>query len=199
MPQQPHNIPTAEEHPLQPFLPAGARLLMLGSFPPQRARWSMEFYYPNFQNDMWRIMGLVFYGDRDKFTIPSEKRFDREAVEEFCRTHGIALSDTAAAVVRTRNNASDKYLDILRPFDLAGHLNSLPSCVAVAVTGQKAAETFAAAAGCRIPPTGCSEPFMFGERPLRLWRMPSTSRAYPMPLAEKAAAYEKMLRETGIL
>lgn len=49
-----------EAHPLEPFLPEGARLLMLGSFPPARSRWSMEFYYPNFQNDMWRVMGLVF-------------------------------------------------------------------------------------------------------------------------------------------
>ena len=31
---------------------------MLGSFPPQQKRWSMAFFYPNFQNDMWRIFGL---------------------------------------------------------------------------------------------------------------------------------------------
>ena len=49
-----------EVHPLQPFLPEKARLLMLGSFPPQRKRWSMDFFYPNIQNDMWRIFGLVF-------------------------------------------------------------------------------------------------------------------------------------------
>ena len=41
-----------EEHPLEPFLPANAKLLMLGSFPPQKKRWSMEFFYPNLQNDM---------------------------------------------------------------------------------------------------------------------------------------------------
>lgn len=31
-----------ERHPLEPFLPANARLLMLGSFPPQKkgGRWS---------------------------------------------------------------------------------------------------------------------------------------------------------------
>lgn len=56
-----------ETHPLEPFLPEGARLLMLGSFPPARQRWSMEFYYPNFQNDMWRIVGLSFFGDKGHF------------------------------------------------------------------------------------------------------------------------------------
>lgn len=54
------SMKTSEQHPLEPFLPAGARLLMLGSFPPQRKRWSMEFFYPNLQNDMWRIFGLLF-------------------------------------------------------------------------------------------------------------------------------------------
>ena len=50
-----------EKHPLAPFLPEGARILMLGSFPPKHERWSMEFFYPNWINDMWRIFGLIFF------------------------------------------------------------------------------------------------------------------------------------------
>ena len=53
-----------ETHPLPPFLPPHAQLLMLGSFPPPRERWKMDFYYPNFQNDMWRIFGCVFFDNR---------------------------------------------------------------------------------------------------------------------------------------
>ena len=86
---------TAEVHPLEPFLPANARLLMLGSFPPARSRWSMEFYYPNLQNDMWRIVGLVFYGDKEHFLTPDRRHFDPGRIETFCRERGIALSDTA--------------------------------------------------------------------------------------------------------
>ena len=44
------NAIPVERHPLQPFLPEGARLLMLGSFPPPRMRWSMDFFYPNNYN-----------------------------------------------------------------------------------------------------------------------------------------------------
>ena len=44
-----------EYHPLRPFLPENAKVLFLGSFPPQRKRWCMDFYYPNFINDHWRI------------------------------------------------------------------------------------------------------------------------------------------------
>lgn len=56
-----------EAHPLEPFLPINATVLMLGSFPPPRKRWCMDFYYPNFTNDMWRILSLVFYGVKDRF------------------------------------------------------------------------------------------------------------------------------------
>ena len=56
-----------EQHPLKPFTPQHARLLMLGSFPPARKRWSMDFFYPNFINDMWRIYGLCFFEDKDYF------------------------------------------------------------------------------------------------------------------------------------
>ena len=39
-----------EKHPLEPFLPENAKILMLGSFPPKRERWSMDFFYPNWIN-----------------------------------------------------------------------------------------------------------------------------------------------------
>ena len=67
-----------EIHPLEPFFPQGARLLMMGSFPPKRERWKMDFYYPNFQNDMWRIFGLVFFDDKDPgFSYPARNCLDR--------------------------------------------------------------------------------------------------------------------------
>ena len=65
-----------ETHPLQPFLPPNAQWLFLGSFPPPQARWSMLFFYPNFINDFWRIMGLLFFENREHFVVKGEKRFD---------------------------------------------------------------------------------------------------------------------------
>lgn len=191
--------PGSELHPLEPFLPEEAKLLMLGSFPPQRSRWSMDFYYPNFQNDMWRVIGLVFFGDRNRFVAPDGKHFDRESIAEFCSCKGIALSDTAAEVVRTRDNASDKYLEVVRTFDFASLIGRLPQCCSVAITGQKAAETLAAVIGCVPPPVGEWTEFDFSGRRMRLYRMPSTSRAYPKPLAEKAEIYRKMFISAGLL
>ena len=50
-----------ESHPFEPWLPKNAHLLMLGTFPPSPKRWCIPWYYPNFQNDMWRIFGIILF------------------------------------------------------------------------------------------------------------------------------------------
>lgn len=187
-----------ESHPLQPFLPPDARLLMLGSFPPSRRRWCMDFFYPNFINDMWRIFGLVFFGDKERFVDVGRSVFRREDIMRFLEEKGVALYDTACAVRRTKNTASDKDLEIVTPTDIDALLRRIPSCVAVATTGQKATDVFTSHFGMRQPKVGTSEPFIFEGRQMRLYRMPSSSRAYPMKVENKAAYYEKMFEEIGL-
>ncbi len=185
-----------ERHPLEPFLPENARLLMLGSFPPPRRRWSMEFFYPNLQNDMWRIFGYLFFGERNHFLTPDGKAFDRERLEEFLRRKGVALYDTVCEVIRLKGNASDNFLQVVRETDVAAMLRQLPQCRAIVTTGQKAAETLCRKLGvAAVPEVGGSQPFTLDGRQLRLWRMPSSSRAYPRPLEWKAACYARMFDE----
>lgn len=102
-----------ERHPLQPFLPPNAHILMLGSFPPPRKRWSIDFFYPNMQNDMWRIFGLIYFNDKDHFIDVPNKRFDKPKLKAFLTMRGIALYDTACAVNRLQDNASDKFLEVV--------------------------------------------------------------------------------------
>jgi G:T/U-mismatch repair DNA glycosylase len=186
---------TIERHPLQPFLPKGARLLMLGSFPPQRKRWSMDFYYPNLNNDMWRVMGLLFFDDKNYFVETAHKAFCKERIVDFLTEKGIALFDTATVVRRLKDNASDQFLEIVEATDIRGLLNQLPNCQAIAVTGQKAMDTLRAQLQVEEEPAvGKSVEFSVDNRPMRLFRMPSTSRAYPLPLERKAAMYETMLK-----
>ena len=104
------NARPVERHPFEPFLPAGAKMLFLGSFPPQPHRWCMPFYYPNWINDFWRIMGLIHFGDKDHFCLTTEKRFDEQSIRQFCTDAGLAFYDTACEVRRLRDNASDAYL-----------------------------------------------------------------------------------------
>lgn len=185
-------IMTTEQHPLSPFLPAGARVLMLGSFPPKRERWSMEFFYPNWQNDMWRIVGHIFFADRHHFEVAGERRFDKTKIETFCREKGIAMYDAACEVRRLKDNASDKFLEVVRATDVAALIKLLPECRAIVTTGQKATDVIMGQFGCKEPAVGQCELISIAGREVKFWRMPSSSRAYPLKLERKAEAYLAM-------
>lgn len=191
---------TREVHPLTLFAPEGARLLMLGSFPPPRERWRMDFFYPNFQNDMWRIFGLVFFGDKSHFLTDDGRAFREAELRRFLTERGIAIWDTAMEVSRLQGNASDKFLEVLRPIDLRQTLAMLPSCRAIAVTGQKALDTLLTlvSAPSPAPKTGEWTDAALDERHFRLYRMPSSSRAYPLSVEKKAEKYRRMFEEMGL-
>lgn len=195
-----------ERHPLQPFLPDNARLLMLGSFPPPKERWCMEFFYPNPQNDMWRIMGQVFFGDKSHFEVQRDKVqctmgqntkgrkavFNYEEIVSFCWKQGIAIFDTARAVRRLQGNAADEHLEIVEQTDIVAILQQLPQCHDICCTGGKAAETLAKILHTATPKVGEYIETAFADRTIRFWRMPSSSRAYPLSFDKKTAAYQHM-------
>lgn len=195
------NQSAIETHPLPPFVPANAKLLMLGSFPPPRARWKMDFYYPNFQNDMWRLFGLVFFNDRDYFVEAGGKAFKEVLLRAFLAEQGIAISDAAYKVIRLQGNAADKFLQIVEPVDLPALLAQMPHCQTLLTTGDKATETLLSLLppGTAKPPIGGFAEVEYGGRRLRLYRLPSSSRAYPLALEKKAAAYGRFFAEIGLL
>lgn len=188
-----------EQHPLKPFLPGNARLLMLGSFPPQKKRWSMEFYYPNWNNDMWRIVGFLFFNNKDYFVDKTQKVFCKECIINFLNEKGIALFDTATAIRRLQDNASDKFLEVVQPTDIPALLRQLPECKAIVTTGQKATDTLCTQFSLEEPKVGDFAEFLFEGRSMRLYRMPSSSRAYPLALEKKAAAYRIMYQDLQML
>lgn len=181
-----------ERHPWEPFIPSDAHYLFLGTFPPKPERWSMAFYYPNRINDFWRVMGLIFMDDRDALWDSDVQRFDLDAIKRLLEREGIALWDTGMAVRRLKDNASDKFLEIVEPIDLASLLDAHPTITQVITTGEKATSVVAAQAGVDVPAIGEPTSCTVGTHPITLWRMPSTSRAYPLALDKKAAAYRKV-------
>ena len=188
-----------ERHPLQPFLPPNARLLMLGSFPPPKKRWCMDFFYPNRTNMMWEIMGVVFFGNSQRLVDAEHKTFRLEDIKALLEERGIAIYDTACAVRRLSGNASDKDLQIVEKTDIPALLSKIPPCHDIVCTGQKSFSVLTEDYGVPVPTMGSYNEFAIAGRPMRLWRMPSSSRAYPMPLAEKAEYYHKMMKEIGLL
>ena len=190
------NKQNIESHPLTPFLPENAKVLMLGSFPPPPERWTMNFYYPNFQNDMWRIFGLIFFDNKDHFVAGVSKAFDEESIRQFLTSKGIALFDTAEEVIRHKGNASDQFLEIVKPVNLEKILLQIPQCNTIVTTGQKATETLMEIMGVKHTASVCGYiDTEFMNRSIRCYRMPSSSRAYPKSLPDKASDYRKMFAE----
>lgn len=170
-------------------------MLFLGSFPPPRKRWSMDFFYPNWLNDFWRIMGLIFLGGKQALEAEGEKRFDQEKVIRFATEHGLAFFDTARKVCRTKDNASDQFLEIQEPTDVGSLLSHITSCTQVVTTGGKASEELLVQTDAdAIPAVGTCTICHIGPRKIRWWRMPSTSRAYPMKIEQKAEHYRMIFQ-----
>lgn len=191
-----NDLQPLENHPWPPFMPDGAKILIMGTFPPQPKRWSMDFYYPNRTNDFWFMMGLIFLGDRYALYDRDTRLFDLEAIKRLLTEKGIALNDTGRKVRRLMGNVSDKYLDIVEPVPLYDLLGEMPECHTVATTGEKAAGVIASLTGTEMPRMGAMVTSADG---LDIWRMPSTSRAYPLALEKKAEHYQRMFRAAGII
>ncbi len=200
-----------EYHPLRPFLPERAKVLFLGSFPPQRKRWCMDFYYPNFINDHWRIEGQIFYGDKNHFVDLEAKRFKIDEIVAFCQEKGLAFYDTSTAIRRLQDNASDKFLEVVEPTDIPALLKRLSHLRAIVTTGEKATETICRTMGMAETPKvntyvrvsntdGTDETDIFANTNstnltngggLLLYRLPSSSRAYPLSFDKKVEAYRR--------
>ena len=187
-----------ERHPLQPFLPPNARLLMLGSFPPPKRRWAMDFFYPNFSNQMWQIFGSVFYGDANRLIDKDTHTFKQSDIQALLEERGIAIYDTACAVRRLSGNASDKDLEIVEKTDIPALLSKIPLCHDIVCTGQKSFSVLTEDYGVPVPAMGSYNEFTLAGREMHLWRMPSSSRAYPMKLEEKAQYYCEMMQRIGL-
>jgi G:T/U-mismatch repair DNA glycosylase len=161
----------------------------------------MDFYYPNYQNDMWRIFGLIFFQDKAYFLDLPNKNFYEQKIRDFLTEKGIAIFDTAYQVVRLKDNASDKFLHIETPTDLAALLAKIPLCQNIVTTGDKATDTLMLSMpeSTEKPVIGASSQTFFAERELTLSRMPSSSRAYPLALEKKAEAYQQLFQKIGLI
>ena len=203
-----------ETHPFGPVLPPDATVMMMGTFPPTADKWAMRFHYPNFYNDMWRIYGSVFFDDVNYFRVGDEKRFDPERIRAFMFERGIASCPTVSQAIRETGNASDKNLTVVTPVDLDNILPQVPKVETLFTTGGKATEVLLnllaePPAKSKYPKTNQSMDYPYqwqsnqsqkaDVNDLTLYRLPSTSRAYPLALDKKIAAYKDFFKKIGKL
>lgn len=204
------NLPI-ESHPFERILPSHAKALMMGTMPPTSDKWCMPFHYPNFYNDMWRIFGLVFFDNADHFRIGEEKRFDHHKIKAFLLEKGIGECPTVVKVIREKGNASDDHLTVVEKVNLDEVLPLVPEVNWLFTTGGKATEVLIeifneeidkenpTAKPLKLPKTNEFIEIKYKGRSLNLYRLPSTSRAYPMSLDNKAKAYRAFFEQAGLL
>ena len=170
-----------ELRPFPPFLPPKATVMMMGTFPPKPEKRTMEFHYPNFQNDMWRVYGLVFFGEAMHFQRGEEKAFDAQKIKAFLTARGIASCPTVRRAVRAHDNASDAFLEVVETVDLPAVLAEIPDCRRICTTGGKATEILLTLVQTEVKAkdfkTGMTIPARCGARDLGMSRLQYMSLA----------------------
>ena len=112
--------------------------------------------------------------------------------------------NTDVQYVKGIGEARAKALRKLGITDLRALMEQLPQLELIVTTGQKATETlctyFAIGRGPRV---GASVPIPDARnadgQTVSLYRLPSSSRAYPLSFDKKAAAYREMFRKAGVV
>lgn len=203
-----HSTQAVESHPFGPVLPENATIMMMGTMPPTPDKWGMNFHYPNFNNDMWRIYGRVFFDDADHFREGDSRGFDAKRIEAFLYERGIASCPTVKSAIREQGNAADKFLTIVETVNLHEILTKVPEVHTLFTTGGKATEILMqlleqeqgeSIPKTKWPKTNQQIDYPYAGRALTLYRLPSTSRAYPLSLDKKTAAYRKFFEFAGKL
>ena len=106
---------------------------------------------------------------------------------------GIAIYDAAEYVRRLHNNAADKYLEIVKITDLNILLAALPVCEHIITTGEKATQLvldYYKQSNAAVEIGSSISLKVDDDRCIRLHRLPSSSRAYPIALSTKAELYQ---------
>ena len=194
-----------ESHPFGQFLLPHSQVLMMGTMPPTPDKWCMNFHYPNFYNDMWRIFGEVFFADKDYFRVGDEKRFDAEKIKAFLTAKGIGECPTVNKAIREKGNAADEHLTVVETVDLTAVLPKVPAVTWLFTTGGKATEVLISVinaqtdARYRVPKTNAYIEVEIAGRKLGVYRLPSSSRAYPLKFEKKVAAYQTFFELAGLL
>lgn len=105
---------TIEHHPPWEYEIPGMRVMILGNFPPHPKRWDYEFFYPNKQNNFWKVLASL--------NNSSLKSVEGKAAvierRKIMRDLKVGIYNLACVVKRKNQSARDTDIDILEYIDI---------------------------------------------------------------------------------
>ena len=127
------------------------------------------------------------------------KRFHLDEIVKHCKKKGIGFYDTATVIRRLAENASDKFLEVVETTDFKSLMTLTNKLQAIVTTGSKATETICHSLNINHYPNIGEYINIPDTNDIKLYRLPSSSRAYPLSLEKKVEAYQSMFRLFGLI
>ncbi|RYF23879.1 MAG: hypothetical protein EOO42_06505 [Flavobacteriales bacterium] len=120
-----------EEHSWPPYIAKNANKLILGTFPTaDRNRKLYKFYYPNPNNDFWKIIFTVAGKELSSYSIIDPIKTRKDVLDEL----GLAIADMGKKVLRQRGSSTDSNLFPLIYTDVLLLLDQNPSINTIIIT-----------------------------------------------------------------
>jgi G:T/U-mismatch repair DNA glycosylase len=120
-----------ESHPWPPFIPPGANKLILGTFPTAvRNRKGCEFYYPNPNNDFWKVIFKVAGRELKDFIDHDPVIIRKQVLTEL----KLGIADMGKRILRHRDSSSDGSIFPIQFTDVFLLLEQQPDIQKVIIT-----------------------------------------------------------------
>lgn len=117
-----------EPHPWSPFIPKNANRLILGTFPTAEInRSAYDFYYPNPNNDFWKVIFGVADKNLKNFLHEDQIKIRKEILFEL----KMGIADMGKKIFRQKNSSKDdnlfpiEYTDIFSLLDSNSEINKI--------------------------------------------------------------------------
>lgn len=127
-----------ESHPWEPFIPKNGDKLILGTFPTKvKYRGAYEFFYPNPNNDFWRVIFEVAGKKLDDFhqTEPIDAR------KQILSYLKLGIADIGKKVLRQKDSSKDDHLFPLEYTNIFSLLETYPTIKKIIITSSSGANS----------------------------------------------------------
>jgi G:T/U-mismatch repair DNA glycosylase len=192
-----------ETHPDWDFDFPEMRTLILGNFPPHKKRWDYEFFYPNKQNNFWRVLAAI----NGK---PLKEMKGLQAVEErkrIMRNLKTGVMNIAGKVRRKGHSARDTDIEIIEYKDVLSVIKKHPELNTIIIAGYSAKNSTAKKfleylneeRVSFIPPAeiraGEKFEISLNNRHIKCVIVNSTSTAFPIKLYDLVAQFQPYIKK----